>query len=294
METKLPHKFNNKMEQHPDYAIRILEELGSNSFLEHTQELQKMFNVDIVYFFNYNNKKMEFVTREMMASYAVLPAFLVTHVQKIYQQVFPQSDYPIGLYLSPKERTTYLGAIPTIKNSNNFGALLNIFDYAVEDYIKRGFVKALLPFANVEVDFNIKNNAILQECLFKSIDEHKVKKVEVDMINIIKEYENLSILAKNGQKADYNDDELLKDKFEMIQGNFTNFTEHLANVYADRYGMPRTISVRLANEEELNVFKKPEVPATIRYKQYEHDQKIKSRTAINEGSVGKQEVNYGI
>ena len=47
---------------------------------------------------------------------------------------------------------------------------------------------------------NIKNNAILQECLFKSIDEHKVKKVEVDMINIIKEYENLSILAKNGQK----------------------------------------------------------------------------------------------
>ena len=45
-----PHRFNNGFKAHPDWAINIIEEVASQSFLAHTTELQRKFGMPVKYF----------------------------------------------------------------------------------------------------------------------------------------------------------------------------------------------------------------------------------------------------
>lgn len=278
-----PHKFNKDYMEHPDYAIRILEHVALTSIQNRTKELQKTYGVELQYFFelkqnNDKPKQIKMIPGEVATVYTFLPVFLSTSVHKTYNLLFPETPYPIGLCLMKSK--AMLGSYPTIKNLNNFGAILQITNYEINKMIDKLFVQGILPLSNYGVaEINLDNDQNLQKKIIQTIKDEKMKEVGIDLTYYILKYEDLIIKSTKNEKA-YSPPPSLENHYELDLFSIINII-HAQKAYFE----PE--SIELVSELDLESFIQPEHSSNERYKEYVKQQRIDSIRKINTGAFNQ-------
>lgn len=279
-----PHRFNNGFKAHPDWAINIIEEVASQSFLAHTTELQRKFGMPVKYFLTVSGVEKPVAAAELGASYHLLPALLMVNVQRTYNLLFKDSDFPLALYrVQPEdEMSTVLPSIPVIQSSDNFAALLHIINFEIEQLINRELVKQVLPFANVKpYERNyLRITGRLQQIITERLTENEIKEIPI----------NLQVLVD-----DYN--KLITNSFEdysqpLIEPDMVALTELVAQQHEDEYIKP--IMVEFVERDKVSIFRQPEFSSALRFEIYKQDEENEREREINMGSSGKKPLFYGL
>ena len=288
----IPHKYNSTQKQHPSYAVQILEEIAIDAFSRYTQDLEKIFNINIKYFFESDGKKHTLAPVDMGAGYGFLPTILVLHTQKHFLQVFLTDEYPIGIIKDPNG-SAFFSYVPTIKNGKNFASFLNVLDFSIEDYINKSLVKTLLPLHNNAPFFTIKDNKLLQDCLFEVIKKHTFKEVGLSLNDDLENFQKL--IKKTIYQS--NDMDVKQDAFQPIEADLVSLYESIHQQHEAMLGRAEDrLTIRFADENEYNGLQKPETPSSKRYEQFVYDEERDIRKRINTGdNDGKSSnVYYGI
>lgn len=285
---KKPHILNKNYEEHPDYAINIIEAIAVNSFQKNTKELQKTYGIEIDYIYEFKDEKnkldkVSFKCEYMGACFCFLPVLLSTKVQKTYNIMFPDEEFPIGLCLM-KNPQSFLGTYPTIRNLNNFSAIMFITDYEIEKMINKKFIQSILPLSKYAFEeVNLKKNNQLQEEIAKTIKEENLKKINIDITYEIMQYENLTMKSRAGEKAIYYPPTLDENNEISLMGMVDII--HAQEMYFE----PEY--VRLGNELELQSFIKPEFSSKERYDEYIKQQKIRAIKNVNQNISSNNRLN---
>lgn len=288
----IPHKYNQNQKQHPSYAVQILEEIAINAFSRYTQDLEKLFNINIKYSFTSDGKKHNIVPIDMGAGYGFLPTILILHTQKHFLQVFLTDEYPIGIIKDPNG-SAYFSYVPTVKNGKNFASFLNILDFSIEDYINKSLVKTLLPLHNNAPFFTIKDNKLLQDCLFEVIKKNNFKEVGLSLNDDLEKFQNLI----NKTIYQSNDIDTKEKIFQPIEADLVSLYESIHQQHESMLGKAEDrITIRFADENEYNGLQKPETSSSQRYEQFIYDEQRELRKRINTGEGGNKSSNvyYGI
>lgn len=285
----LPHKCNKKMKTHPDYGIRIIEEVACRAIKQYTKEIEKIFGIPVSYSFKTENIEEKGETSdsqiiqvgEMFTTYSMLPALLSTYTNKNYHKVFDENTdkFPIKLFLTSSY--SFIGTHPVLHSSNNFGALLNIVDYSVEEFVNKTIINSLLYGREITPFFTIKDNPELQEEIFRVINNSNLTKIEADFSLMIKEYESIVKNAMQGNQLGRMENKPIESYFENIPSDMMSLYE----IIHENSEIKTPLKMELtSNPDELMNYQQPETSATERYKVYLRERDKKSRMAINSGN----------
>ena len=208
----------------------------------------------------------------------------MVNVQRTYNLLFKDSDFPLALYrVQPEdEMSTVLPSIPVIQSSDNFAALLHIINFEIEQLINRELVKQVLPFANVKpYERNyLRITGRLQQIITERLTENEIKEIPI----------NLQVLVD-----DYN--KLITNSFEdysqpLIEPDMVALTELVAQQHEDEYIKP--IMVEFVERDKVSIFRQPEFSSALRFEIYKQDEENERQREINMGSSGKKPLFYGL
>ena len=268
----IPHRLNQNFNQHPDYAMRLLEHLTIHSFMRHAQKMQCDFNVDLAFYLinSENNEKVNLNVQEIGASYLMFTPLIAVDVQKnFFELIHKNIDYPFGFYLQENMYSAF-GAIPTLKNSKYFALIPHLIDYSIENIIKKGFTKSVHPLINVDSFLNFNDHSPLRKELHRIIADKEMKSVEIDLSQLSNKFFELKALAIQNREPILNIPNL-SNRFHQIEPDVMTLAEHIT--YYTEEGRP--LSLRLSNELDLKIYSRPQYSGHEMIKILEDEQKQK-------------------
>lgn len=259
-----PHPLNPNYEQHPDWGIRLLENISLNAVKRHIKATETILGVPLRFVLNTADaqyisgfKENIFNNHELGASYSMLPVFLMLDTQSLFQTVmYPTALYPIGFAHSPTDMTR---GRPVLDDLEHFSSLPYILDYAVERFIHHEAVKSLLPLSYSEYgDYDLYHDKRLQEILQDTVTALQVQNVTLSLNESIQRYQTVFNDALTDNLG--TDLSMTADRLMQIPKN-TLKIQHLMEL-----GFPskNVYHLRVYPIEEVEKNSKPQFSATER------------------------------
>ena len=293
-----PHPLNSNFFKLEDYSLGALEYISQETFKKHTKKLEKTFGVNIEYIFNLEEKGNAaiFNIKDVGSSYSLLPIFLATKVKKDFSILFPDLDYPIGVYTEDDCNYSFFNVLPIMGSSNHFSLIANILQSSIEKYINNEFVKYYIKDSDTENLYEIDKN--LEKILFSCIHDIKSDKMTISFNEILDEYREevrrtLDFMKGRGDYlTDYQDkNEDLLSQFKTSQPSLMDLNNIINKLVSNS-----TVNVNryLKISKDIDDFQnndKPKYPSSATYKVYLNEQEVENRHRISNDTIMKNNRN---
>lgn len=170
--SKNTHFLNDKFPQHPNWDIRVLEQVSLYSVNYHVKKTEDILSIPIKFHSTIADansvtgvSKQQYQNGELGTTYSMLPVMLMTNIYTMFKEIMqPTAQFPLAFAYDAE---TITKCSPDVITKENFSVLPYLIDYAYERLIHNGIYKELFPLDYTEGkdyflydDFKFQSSAI--------------------------------------------------------------------------------------------------------------------------------------